>query len=176
MFKIDLDINGYLQLEKIGIGAFSPLQGFMTENDFYSVINNMRLENGALFPLPVLLPIKETDITSIKYNQTIKLSYNNVEVGEILPVSIFRPDIYGSRKALFSTDDLNHPGFKLLIESGTLFIGGPIKFYRKVENNYSKYEKSPFEVKNIIKFENMKSVAGFQTRNVPHKAHEHILL
>ena len=109
MFKIDLDINGYLELEKIGIGAFSPLQGFMTENDFYSVINNMRLENGALFPLPVLLPIKETDITSIKYNQTIKLSYNNVEVGEILPVSIFRPDIYGSRKALFSTDDLNHP-------------------------------------------------------------------
>ena len=176
MFKIDIDINSYLELEKIGIGAFKPLEGFMTENDFYSVVNKMRLKNGVLFPLPVMLPIKEADIASIKYNEIIKLSYNNIEVGEILPVSIFRPDIYGSRKALFSTDDINHPGFKLLIESGTFFIGGPIKFYRKVENEYSIYEKSPKEVKNIIKLENMKSVAGFQTRNVPHKAHEYILL
>ncbi len=131
MFKIDIDINSYLELEKIGIGAFNPLEGFMTENDFYSVVNNMRLENGVLFPLPVMLPIKEEDIASIKYNEIIKLSYNNIEVGEILPVSIFRPDIYGSRKALFSTDDINHPGFKLLIESGTFLLGDQLNFIEK---------------------------------------------
>jgi len=175
LFKLNIDINSYLELEKIGIGAFSPLTGFMTEKDFYSVVNSMRLENGLLFPLPVILPIEKKDIDKVKYNEEIILVYNNINVAELLPLSIFKPDIHGSRKNLFSTNDVQHPGYKLLNESGTFFIGGPIKFSKKIDNDYSKYEKYPNEVKNIIKLENMKSVAGFQTRNVPHKAHEHIL-
>ena len=54
--KINIDFDSYLELEKIGIGAFKPLEGFMNEKDFYSVAESMRLVNGKLFPIPILLP------------------------------------------------------------------------------------------------------------------------
>ena len=59
--NISLDYNSYLEFEKIGIGAFNPLQGFMDEKNFYSVVENMRLINGTIFPIPVIFAIKEEE-------------------------------------------------------------------------------------------------------------------
>ena len=69
----------------------------------------------------------------------------------------------------------SHPGYKMLLASGKYFLGGPIKFLKKVENKYTSYEKTPSDVRKRIKELGLEYVAGFQTRNVPHKAHEHIL-
>ena len=55
-----------MELEKIGIGAYKPLKGFMTKEDFYSVVNKMRLSSGELFPLPVILPILNDEAKNIK--------------------------------------------------------------------------------------------------------------
>ena len=56
---ININLDSFLELEKICIGAFDPLTGFMTENEFNSVVEQMRLPNGDLFPIPVVLPINE---------------------------------------------------------------------------------------------------------------------
>ena len=173
--KINLNIDSYLELEKIGIRAFDPLNGFMTEKDFYSVIKNMRLSNGKLFPIPVILPISNYEAKNIKQQQKIHLFFQNFDVATMIPRSIFKPDFKKIIKPLFGTDDTDHPGYKMLIDSGQYFVGGPIKFLRSVKNSYSSFEISPNEVKQKIKKLGLKLVAGFQTRNVPHKAHEHIL-
>ncbi len=56
---ININFDSYLELEKIADQVFYPLDGFMTKEDFKSVVNNMRLKNGNIFPLPVLLPIEQ---------------------------------------------------------------------------------------------------------------------
>jgi len=173
--KLNINLDSYLELEKIAIGAFKPLSGFMTESDFYSVINNMRLSNGKIFPLPVILPIASSLVKEIKQCKQIRLYFKNIEVATMIPESIFRPNFKKNIKLIFGTNDENHPGYKMLLSSGKYFVGGPIKFIKKVENRYTSYEKTPLEVKKRIKELRLKNIAGFQTRNVPHKAHEHIL-
>lgn len=173
--KININFDSYLELEKLGIGAFKPLNGFMTEKDFYSVVKEMRLSNGKLFPLPVILPVSNLEAKKARTVNKIELFFKNVEVGTIKPESIFKPNFKKIIRLLFGTEDTNHPGYKFLVSSGEYFIGGPINFIKKVENAYSSYEISPEEVKKNIKKLGLRSVAGFQTRNVPHKAHEHIL-
>ena len=73
--KLDINFDTYLELEKISNGSFAPLNGFMEEKDFYSVCKEMRLSNGILFPLPILLPISNIAARSIKLNDEVLLFY-----------------------------------------------------------------------------------------------------
>ncbi|PPR15608.1 MAG: Sulfate adenylyltransferase [Alphaproteobacteria bacterium MarineAlpha9_Bin3] len=173
--RLNINFDSYLELEKIGIGAFKPLKGFMTESDFYSVVDHLRLPNGKIFPLPVILPISYSLIPEIKKSKKIYLSYKNTTVATMEPESIFKPDFKKYIKKIFGTNDESHPGYKMLLASGKYFLGGSINFLKKVENKYTSYEKTPLDVRKRIKELGLKYVAGFQTRNVPHKAHEHIL-
>jgi sulfate adenylyltransferase len=173
--NINIDFFSYLELEKIGIGAFAPLNGFMKEEDFYSVVDTMRLTSGKLFPLPVLLPIKDEVFNNIVLDSEVKLIFNKIKVGVLKIESKYKIDFQNHIIKLFGTEDIEHPGYKMLNSLGNFFVGGKIKFLNKVNNNLSKYELVPEVVKKEIKNRNMQSVAGFQTRNVPHRAHEYIL-
>ena len=171
--RIDFDI--YLELEKICNGTFKPLNGFILEEDFYSISKNMRLDNGELFPIPVLLPITKELFNNLKTNCEIKLFYNKKKVGSILVKSIFQVDLSKHKKNLFGTNDIKHPGYQLLKKMGNYFAGGPINSFFPADYKYSNYSISPNECKRKIKKFGLKSVAGFQTRNVPHRAHEYII-
>ena len=173
--NINISFNTYLELEKIAENAFFPLKGFMTEKDFISVVNKMRLNNGKLFPLPVLLPIKFKEKEKLKINQKIFLRYRAIIVGTITVKSIFTIDFKKFINQLFGTEDLEHPGYKNLVKGGKYYIGGPINLIQKINYKHSDYSLSPYKVKQIFKKQKLKTVAGFQTRNVPHKAHEYIL-
>ncbi len=174
MITLEIDYFSYLEVEKIGIGAFAPLKGFMGEEDFYSVSNNMRLSDGNIFPLPVVLPINDSDITNIRKASEVILIYKGIEVAILYPNSIYRPNFKKVLPLLFGTKDSSHPGFVMLQSLGNTFLGGEIKFLKRVEGELSKYDLSPNDVKSIIKERNFKTIAGFQTRNVPHKAHEYL--
>ena len=64
--NLNINFDTYLELEKISNGSFSPLDGFICEQDFYSISQNMRLSNGLLFPIPILLPITKNIYNNIK--------------------------------------------------------------------------------------------------------------
>ena len=124
--KISIDFNTYLELEKISDGSFFPLKGFMEADDYFSVCEKMRLKNGNLFPLPVVLGTNEKEAKNIKINSELRLYYNNAKVGSILVKSVFKPNLLKYKSYLFGTNDINHPGYKVLNGMGTFFIGGPI--------------------------------------------------
>jgi len=172
---IEISFDTYLELEKIADKVFYPLTGFMTEQDFKSVVKNMRLDNGELFPLPVLLPVSLNKKNNLTLNKKKFLKYKDIIVGEIYVNSIFTIDFSLYLRQLFGTNDIEHPGYKMLLKSGTYFLGGPIKLIKRITYNYSHYALTPEVTKNKIKKMKLKTVAGFQTRNVPHKAHEYIL-
>ena len=84
----------------------------------------MRLNNGKLFPLPVLLPVSLEIKEKIDLNKKIFLKYRNVIVGEITVKSIFTVNFKKFIKQLFGTRDFEHPGYKSLLKTGEYFIGG----------------------------------------------------
>ncbi len=173
---VNINFDSYLELEKISNGSFSPLKGFIEEEDFYTICYKMRLNNGNLFPIPILLPLSEGSEKKIKLNTEVFLFFEGRKVGSLLVKSIFKINFDDHIKDLFSTVDKNHPGFKLLKEMGELFVGGPVNSFFPIQYKYSKYSISPINCKKKIQDLGLKTLAGFQTRNVPHKAHEYIIL
>ena len=173
MKKININHSQYLELEKILSGAFSPLSGFMTEAELISVVETMRITNGQIFSLPVLLATTEDDYNLIKFKDIIKLVYRKNIVASIEVEDIFEVDFKKILPKIFGTNDLNHPGMKIYLNNSNKFLGGKV-LKTKNDITVKSYEKSPTEIKKIIKAKKFKTVAGFQTRNIPHKAHEYL--
>ena len=173
---IRISFDSYLELEKIANGTFSPLKGFMNEEDFYSVVKNMRLFDGRIFPIPVLLPISEKLINNFKKSQEISLIYNKEKVGSLIIESIFKINLKKHIKDLYGTEDYNHPGYKMLKGFGNTFIGGKINSFFQINHKYSAFTLDPQKIELLKNKFNLKTLAGFQTRNVPHRAHEYIIL
>lgn len=174
MKSIILNRRQYLEFEKIGLGAFSPLKGFMNEADFSSVVQNMRLASGEPFPLPVVLDLDEDTADKIRSEDRVSLSFEGVNVGDLQIESFFTCDRSIVSQEIFGTDDNNHPGVDLFKKMGKIFVGGAVKLKERVSLDISEHELTPDETKAIFKERGWKTVVGFQTRNVPHRAHEYL--
>ena len=173
---IKINFDSYLELEKIANGTFYPLKGFMNEEDFHSVVKSMRLFNGKIFPVPVLLPISKILIKNLKKSQEIDLVFNKKKVGSLVIESIFKLNVKKYIKNLYGTEDYNHPGYKILLNFGNTFIGGRVNSFFQINHKYSSLALDPKKIKGLKKKFNLKTLAGFQTRNVPHRAHEYIIM
>ena len=164
MTSIEINFFTYLEVEKIGLGAFSPLDGFMGNDDYHSVLNTMKLVDGTLFPIPILLPIPSSKVRKLKKAKVVNLIYNNEKVATIEPSSIFKPNFSDSIELLFGTKDINHPGYKMLLELGEYFMGGTIKLLKRVVHDLSVYELTPIEVKQQIKLKKNKNNSWFSNK------------
>lgn len=172
MTRIILDSDQYFELEKVANDAYSPLTGFMTEREFNSVIESMRLPTGDIFPIPVFLDITRSDVEKIQGKSHVQLIFKGEVVGEIIPESIFTLNKKNICRNFFGSSDISHPGVARFMEQGDYFVGGPTTLIKKHETHISKYELSPAESKSVFRERNWNTIAAFHTRNVPHRAHE----
>lgn len=174
MSELALNRDQYLELEKIGLGAFAPLDGFMNEDDFVSVVDDMRLASGAPFTIPVVLDVSTADAARLRGSARVALIFDGVEVGEIVPESAYVCDRAHAIQAVFGTTDPAHPGVANFLSLGEVFIGGPTRLTQRARLDISDDELTPAETKAIFAERKFKTVVGFQTRNVPHRAHEYL--
>ena len=172
MNKIELNQNQFFEVDKISNGSYYPLDGFMTEKEFYNVIDTFFLPNGQLFSMPIILDISNNYANKIKLNSTIKLIYKDNLIGEMFVKSIFKCDKPKCAKKIFGTSDSQHPGVKAFYKTYETFIGGKVTLVEKVKHEISKYELTPYQTKKIFKQRNWNTVVAFHTRNPPHSAHE----
>jgi sulfate adenylyltransferase len=152
-------------------GQFSPLNTFMGEKDWKNVCENLHLENGSFFPLPITLSVKKG---SVKLGEIIHLCDNTNYILAKLEVSqIYTPDINWECKKAYGTEDDNHPYVKYkLNQIGMEYITGELKEVNKPRfYDFLEYRLTPEEVKKYIKENNWKTIVGFQTRNPMHRAH-----
>jgi len=170
--EIILDRDHYLELEKIALGAFSPVTGFMNEDEFRSVANDMRLPSGEVFPIPILLDVSRDHAESLRGSTRVALVFDGKEVGEIKPENFFSVDKDEWIPKLFDTTDPNHPGVAAFKACGECFVGGPVTLLNKVKLDISQYELSPNETRSLFAKNGWSTVACFHTRNAPHRAHE----
>ena len=153
--------------------VFDPLNKFVSKNEFLSIINGYKLLNGKFFPFPIFFNITSSEYKKIKKKKKLNLFFRSKFVCTLLIKSIYTIDKKKVGSKLFKTKDINHPGFKFFLRSGEYFINGEIiSFNKNILKNLD------FTFPNLIKKKlnkyNLKTIAGFHTRNAPHKSHEWI--
>ncbi|MBM3734088.1 MAG: sulfate adenylyltransferase [Acidimicrobiia bacterium] len=171
---LDLGRDQYLELEKIALGAFSPLDGFMGETQFRSVVETMRLPSGAVFPIPVVLDVDEDWARQNRAAGTVELRYDGAVVGRLRPDDLYRCDRRAAARQVFGTDDPRHPGAANFLRLRPVFVGGKVELTRRARFDISVDEMTPEETRAEFKARGWRTIVGFQTRNVPHRAHEYL--
>ncbi len=141
---IKLNDNQQLDLEQIAIGTYSPLEGFMTKSELESVLDTLRLPNGLIWPLPILLDIDEIESTSINEGDTVALSDSKGEIiGTIDVQEKYSFDKTEIAQKLYGHTDQNHPGVKIVNSSKPIFLGGKIILIRRKESEYKNFALTP---------------------------------
>lgn len=175
MISIIIDRDQYLELEKIALGAFSPLTGFMDENEFVSVVENLRLPSGAVFSLPVILDIDDDCASAIRDAGAVDLIFEGDVVGRLRPTDFFSCDRRYVARKVYGTEDPSHPGVNYFYGLKSVFVGGQVELLKRARFDISEYELTPADTKRIFREMGWERIVGFQTRNVPHRAHEYLL-
>ena len=174
MSVLEINTYQYFELEKLAWGAFAPLTGFMGREDFESSVETMRLCDGSVFPLPIVFDVSKEEAEQLKHHPTTQLSYKGEIVGEITPEDFFDCDREAVAGKLFGTASRGHPGVNVLFGKKEVFVGGKVRLLKRVRFAFSDHEMTPWETKALIAERGWKDTVGFQTRNVPHRAHEHL--
>ncbi|TRZ36307.1 sulfate adenylyltransferase [Niallia circulans] len=173
----ELEIDGVAlsDLELIGNGAFSPLTGFLSQKDYESVVQNMRLASGKIWSIPITLPVSEEQASNLELNETVKLVHNGEVYGVLTVEDKYTPNKTQEAEAVYRTADLAHPGVKKVFDRGDVYIGGAIKLLKKLKRTkFESFYLEPKDTREVFQNKGWSTVVGFQTRNPVHRAHEYI--
>ncbi|NOJ28266.1 MAG: sulfate adenylyltransferase, partial [Nitrososphaera sp.] len=157
----------------IADGVFSPLEGFVGQEDFQSIVSKGRLKNGLAWTVPIVLDVD--DQTAAKINQAgdVALASSGERFAILHVDEIYGFDKLAVAKTIYQTDDTKHPGVEKTIGMKEKLVGGKINVTRRIaQSPLRRYRKTPSETRAEIARNGWKTVVGFQTRNVPHVAHE----
>jgi sulfate adenylyltransferase len=159
-------------LELLATGSFSPLDRFMSRADYESVVDNMRLAGGHIFPIPVTLPIDDDVSVSENSDVALRDAKNNLlAVMHVDEIYDWNRDDY-ARKVL-ATESHRHPLVSEIRTWGDRFISGPIRVFHLPEHfDFPELRRTPLETRDALARFGNANVVAFQTRNPLHRAHE----
>ena len=166
-------------LEMIMSKAFYPLDGFIGEDDYYSVLDSMRLVNGSLWPIPIILDISKQFSKQVSINHKIILKdKEGFSLAEMKISDIWEPNKKIEAEKVYGTLDESHPGVDYLLnQTDSIYIGGSIKCIESIHHyDYQDLRHSPEVLKDKFNKLGWDKVIAFQTRNPLHKAHVEMTL
>jgi len=162
----------------LGIGGFTPLDGFMTKADWQGVCDTMHTASGLFWPIPITLSTDAATAGTLAIGSDIALF--DAERNEIL-ATMTVTEKYGIDKAhecqtVFKTTDAAHPGVAMVMAQGEVNLAGPIKVLSQAEfpTQYGEMYMTPAETRAEFEKRGWKSIAAFQTRNPMHRSHEYL--
>ncbi|THV02449.1 ATP-sulfurylase [Dendrothele bispora CBS 962.96] len=167
-------------LELIVNGGFSPLEGFMNEKDYKSVVDTLRLENGTLFPMPITLDISREDIDAKSITAGSRVALRDPRDDETLAIitvdDIYQPDLVKEAIQVFGADDPAHPSVAYLrTRVKEYYVGGTVQAVQAPTHfDYVALRYTPSELRAHFKKLAWRKVVAFQTRNPMHRAHREL--
>ncbi|BAF58422.1 ATP sulfurylase [Pelotomaculum thermopropionicum SI] len=164
-------------LELIANGAFSPLAGFMNKADYENVVDNMRLADGTVWTIPIVLGVASGEAGSLAPGREAALCAEDGELLGLIKVEeIYDYDRRREAEKVYKTTDEAHPGVKRVYERAQYLLGGEISLIsRRRPGQFPEMYLDPSETRRIFAEKGWKRVAAFQTRNPIHRAHEYLL-
>ncbi|MFV0359699.1 sulfate adenylyltransferase, partial [Tropicimonas sp.] len=173
----DLTQRQICDLELLMNGGFNPLKGFLTEEDYNSVVETMRLADGALWPMPITLDVSEKFAESLEPGQDIALRDPEGVILAILSVTDrWTPDKANEATKVFGKDDIAHPAVNYLHHvAGPVYLGGPIiGLQPPVHYDFRARRDTPNELRAYFRKLGWRKIVAFQTRNPLHRAHQEL--
>ena len=161
-------------IEMILNGGFSPLDGFMNQNNYDGVCKKMRLENNLLWPIPITLDINNELADKLEINEKIVLRDKEGFAIALLTVNdIWNPNKEEEAQQIYETTDIYHPGVNILLnETHPTYVGGSIKgIHNPKHYDYPQLRHTPVELRKIFHEKGWGDIIAFQTRNPMHRAH-----
>lgn len=169
--RIVLTARQLSDLDLLAIGALSPLEGFMGESDYTSVVADMRLANGLVWSIPVTLAVDRANVP--RDDGEIALYDEAGELRAILNLrERFAYDKTREAREVYGTADGAHPGVAAIYAQGDVLLGGPVTLFRSIETD--PYRLTPAQTRAEFAARGWRTIVGFQTRNPVHRAHEYI--
>jgi sulfate adenylyltransferase len=162
----------------MGIGGFTPLEGFMTKADWQGVCDNFTMADGTFWPIPVTVSTTQGQADSIKDGEEVALV--SEESGEVM-ATMKVTEKYTIDKAyecekVYTTTDMEHPGVAMVMNQEDVNLAGPVKVLSQANfpEEYPEIYLTPAESRKIFEEKGWNTVAAFQTRNPMHRSHEYL--
>jgi ATP sulfurylase/adenylyl-sulfate kinase len=175
--RLTLGPRALSDLDMIAVGAFSPLDGFLTRADYDSVVDRMRLSNGLAWSIPITLSASPEEASSLRPGSDVALVDPQGDVRAVLSLKeIFERDLEREAELVYRTTDPAHPGVAAIFKEGPLLLGGPVTVLERniLGEAFLPYVLDPIETRHAFAEREWQSVVGFQTRNPVHRAHEYL--
>lgn len=172
--SIQLSDRSMCDLELLAVGAFSPLDRFMGEGDYQSVIEQMRLADGTVFPIPITLPVDER--APIELGKEVALRSPKNELLAIMEIQeIFEWNLEHEAQGVLGSTDTRHPLIAEMHRWGKYYISGPIKVIELPRHyDFKELRLTPAETRTKLTEFGHSNVVAFQTRNPLHRVHEEL--
>jgi sulfate adenylyltransferase len=168
--QIPLTSRELSDLDMLASGALSPLEGFMGRNDYERVVEEMRLERGLLWALPVCLAVDRPP-----HGDDVALTDESGRALAVLEVDeVFEYDKEREAERCFRTTDAAHPGVARLYDQKPLYLAGRVTVFERLEPPFPELALDPLDTRRAFDERGWRRVVGFQTRNPIHRAHEYL--
>ncbi len=175
--RLHLSERNIADLECIATGVYSPLEGFVSEEEYDAIIDHMRLPNGLAWTVPVTLQIEASASGKCAIGSDIALASPNGHIVAVMTIaSKYEPDQEREATHVYGAAERAHPGVAAMYDEGSVYLGGPIRLVGEIprEDNFDANRLTPIETREKFERRGWKSVVAFQTRNPIHRAHEFI--
>ncbi|KIQ70207.1 ATP sulfurylase (sulfate adenylyltransferase) [Wenxinia marina DSM 24838] len=173
----DLTRRQLCDLELLMNGGFYPLKGFLGRNDYDGVVENMRLADGSLWPMPITLDVSESFAAALDEGQEIVLrDPEGVILATMTVTDRWTPDKAREAELVFGADEIAHAGVNYLHNhAGKVYLGGPVTgFELPVHYDFRGHRYTPNELRAKFQKLGWERVVAFQTRNPLHRAHQEL--
>ena len=176
MPKVTLSERAQSDLELIGVGAFSPLTGFMGSTDYHNVVEHMRLASGLAWPIPVCLQVSREVGDDLREGSQIALVDGRDHVLAVLDLAEkFAPDREREAERVYRTTERAHPGVAALLDEGEVYLGGEVQLVERPDTvAFPECHRDPAQTRALFRERGWQTIVAFQTRNPIHRAHEYI--
>ena len=173
----DLTPRQLCDLELLMNGGFHPLKGFLTQADYDSVLDNMHLTTGDIWPMPITLDVNEQFAEGIEPGTDIALRDQEGVILAIMSVTDkWAPDKKREAEKVFGADDVAHPSVNYLHnKAGKIYLGGPITgLQAPTHYDFKARRDTPNELRAYFRKLGWRRIVAFQTRNPLHRAHQEL--
>jgi sulfate adenylyltransferase len=173
--SLTIDAELVSDVENIGTGVYSPLEGFMGAGDFRNVLNGMRLQNDLPWTIPIVLDVDKKTADGLKVGSEVLLrTEDGRDVAFLRLDEKYLYDREETAEKVFGTADPAHPGVARVMRMKEVLLAGPVDLIEMTPTPFDRWKLLPKETRVLFKEKGWRTIVGFQTRNTPHIGHEYV--